>query len=47
MELTYFEWFSYEWAKACFKLNPNAENKKRLSEIKKVIREKQKCLKSE
>ena len=44
MQPTTFEIFSLEWAKACFKLNPNAENKKRLAEINKAIREKQKCL---
>lgn len=44
MELTYFEWFSFEWAKVCYKLNPTEENKKRLKEITKVIKEKKKCL---
>lgn len=42
MEITFFEIFSLEWAQACYKLNPNAENKRRLAEIKKVIREKKK-----
>ena len=42
MQLTAYEIFSLEWAEACYKLNPNSENKRRLSEIKKVIREKQK-----
>ena len=44
MDITGFEIFSLEWAQACYKLNPNTENKKRLAEIKKVIREKRKCL---
>ena len=42
MELTYFELFSYEWAKACYMVNPSIENKKRLLEIKKVINGKKK-----
>lgn len=40
MSLTSFEIFSLEWAQACFKLNPNMENKKRLAEIRKIIKEK-------
>jgi hypothetical protein len=44
MQPTTFEIFSLDWAEACYKLNPTIENKKRLAEIKKVIREKQKCL---
>ena len=40
MEPTYFEIFSMEWAKACYKLNPSVENKNRLNEIKKIIKQK-------
>lgn len=42
--LTSYEIFSLEWAKACCKLNPNVENKKRLADIQKIIREKQRCM---
>ena len=35
--LTQYEIFTYEWAKACFALNPNLQNEKRLKEIEKVI----------
>lgn len=42
MELTYFEIFSFEWAKACYKLNPYSKNLAQLNAIKKVIREKKK-----
>ena len=40
MELTSFEAFSLEWAKACYAVNPTVENKKRLAEIKKVVKQK-------
>lgn len=40
MQLTYYEWFSYELANACYKLNPTEENEKRLREIKKTMKQK-------
>ena len=40
MKVTYFEWFSLEWSKACYKLNPTEENKKKLNDIVKKIKEK-------
>ena len=40
MALTTYDMFSLEWAKACFKLNPTNENKRRLSEVKKAIKNK-------
>lgn len=40
MALTTYDMFSLEWAKACFKLNPTNKNKRRLSEVKKAIKNK-------
>ena len=37
MQVTYFDWFRFEWAKACCKLNPTDENKKRLHEVVKDL----------
>ena len=28
-----------EWAKVCFKLNPTVENKKRLADVNKMLKE--------
>ena len=32
-----YEAFSYEWAKACYLLNPTEKNKERLERSKKVL----------
>ncbi len=43
MEATYFDWFSLEWAKACYKMNPTDENRKRLCDVVKRLKEQKKC----
>lgn len=37
MKVTYFDWFRFEWAKACCKLNPTEENRKRLHDVVKDL----------
>ena len=43
MALTKNEVFMVEWAKVCFKLNPTVENKKRLNDANKMLKERLKC----
>ena len=42
-DATYYKKFSYEWNKACYKLNPTDEIRQRLKESERAINGKKRC----